>query len=61
MTVVERRVYGCLNFQPKHLEEILDETGLSYDGAVSVLEHLSCLGVVKRQGQAYYSLEENKG
>lgn len=61
LTKEEKQVCGCLGLHPKHLDEVLEETGLSYDKAVTVLEHLSCLGVVKRQGQAYYSLAEKNG
>ena len=57
----EQKICACLNFHQKHLEEIMEETGILYEEAVAVLERLSCRGVVKRQGQAYYFLERKNG
>lgn len=50
----ERLVYSVLDFTPKHLETLLVETGLDFDGILKVLYRLTELGCVKEIHQNYY-------
>ncbi len=50
----ERLVYSVLDFTPKHLETLLVETGLDFDGILKVLYRLTELGCAKEIHQNYY-------
>lgn len=54
----EKMVYASLRLMPKHIEEIREETGLSYEDLSEALQKLCSFGCIKRYGQAYYALSE---
>lgn len=58
----EKMVYAILRLEPKHIEEIQEETKLAPELLPEVLHTLCSYGCVKRYGQAYYALSvEGKG
>lgn len=61
LTPEERSVYDCLCPEPKHIEELLEETGLSPDRLPAVLQKLCQYGCIKRYGQAYYGRSGQDG
>ncbi len=61
LTPEERSVYDCLCPEPKHIEELLEETGLSPDRLPVVLQKLCQYGCIKRYGQAYYGRSGQDG
>lgn len=54
MSEEEKGVYAHLTYYPKHVEQLLSDTGVSYGQLVKVLDGLIRRGYVLRQGQAYY-------
>lgn len=58
----EKMVYASLRLEPKHIEEIQENTKLSPECLAEALHTLCSYGYVKRYGQAYYALSvEEKG
>ena len=49
----EKMVYSCLDFKPKHMEEILSETGLSIRECMNILLELELQGYVFRSANYY--------
>lgn len=54
----EKMVYASLRLMPKHIEEIREETKLSYEKLAEALQKLCSFGCIKRYGQAYYALSD---
>lgn len=54
----EKIVYASLRLMPKHIEEIREETRLSYEDLSEALQKLCSFGCIKRYGQAYYALSD---
>lgn len=54
----EKIVYASLRLMPKHIEEIREETGLSYEALSEAFQRLCSFGCIKRYGQAYYALSD---
>ncbi|MDO4267950.1 MAG: DNA-processing protein DprA [Eubacteriales bacterium] len=50
----EKMVYSCLDFKPKHIDEILSATGLSIGECMSILMELELEGYVYRPANFYY-------
>lgn len=50
----EKMVYSCLDFKPKHIEEILSQTGLSIGECMSSLMELELGGYAFRFANHYY-------
>ncbi|MBP3618489.1 MAG: DNA-processing protein DprA [Lachnospiraceae bacterium] len=51
----EAKVYDSLNYHLKHMDELVEKTGLLPWQLASVLDNLLQKGCIKRQGQAYYA------
>ena len=51
----EKKVYRCLSYHLKHMDEISDSTGLAFFELAKILDKLLAKGCIKRQGQAYYA------
>lgn len=50
----EKMVYSCLDFKPKHLEEIISETGIGVSECMGILLELELGGYVFRSANHYY-------
>lgn len=50
----EKIIYSCLGLEPKHLEWILSETGLSVNRVMSVLLQLELKGYISQPRKNYY-------
>ena len=50
----EKMVYSCLDFKPKHLDEITDCCGLSVSECMGILLDLELGGYVYRSANHYY-------
>ena len=50
----EKMVYSCLDFKPKHIDEILSETGLPLSECMAVLMELELGGYAYRSANHYY-------
>lgn len=50
----EKMVYSCLDFKPKHLDEIMGGCGLSVSECMGILLELELGGYVFRSGNQYY-------
>ena len=57
---VELQVYDCLELMPKHIEEILQETGLTMEQVSEVLFQLQLTGCIKQVAGNYYSKTMSK-
>lgn len=55
LTTEEAKVYGCLAYQFKHMDEIAEKTGTEPWKLAMLLDDLTQKGCIKRQGQAYYA------
>ncbi len=51
----EKMVYSCLDFSPKYLEDIIQETGLDCATVISAVLNLEMRGLVKQISGNYYS------
>lgn len=51
----EKRVYSCLDSQPKHIEEVVDKSGLSAGECMAVLLKLELAGYVFQPTNQYYA------
>lgn len=56
LSETEQKVFGCIKYHPKHIEQLLAETGLDYTGLLTVLEALQSKGLITRHGQGYYEI-----
>lgn len=50
----EKMVYSCLDFSPKHLDEIIDSCGLSVSECMGILLDLELGGYIFRSANHYY-------
>lgn len=50
----EKMVYSCLDLKPKHVEEIISETGLGISECMGILLELELGGYVYRSANHYY-------
>lgn len=50
----EKMVYSCLDFKPKHLDDILSDCGLQIGECMSILLELELDGYICRSGNHYY-------
>ncbi len=50
----EKMVYSCLDFKPKHLEEIISETGIGVSECMGILLELELGGYAFRSANHYY-------
>ena len=50
----EKMVYSCLDFKPKHIDQILEESGLSLSEALGILLELELGGYAFRAANHYY-------
>lgn len=50
----EKMVYSCLDFKPKHIDEILSETGLPLSECMAALMELELGGYAYRSANHYY-------
>lgn len=55
LTEDETRVYRCLTYRLKHMDELAEKTGMLPWQLAAVLDNLLQKGCIKRQGQAYYA------
>lgn len=51
---MEKIVYSCMDFKPKHLDQIVSECGLSVTECMGILMELELGGYVFRTGNHYY-------
>lgn len=51
---IEKIVYSCIDFKPKHLDQIVSECGLSVTECMGILMELELGGYVFRTGNHYY-------
>ena len=51
----EKIVYSCLDFTPKHLEYIIEKTGLTYSEVISIILELEMRGFIKQISGNYYA------
>lgn len=52
---IEKMVYSCLDSQPRHLEEIIERSGLAAGSCMSVLLELELSGLAVQTDHQYYS------
>ena len=50
----EKMVYSCLDFKPKHLDDILSDCKLQIGECMSILLELELGGYIYRSGNHYY-------
>ena len=50
----EKMVYSCLDFKPKHLDDILEGCGLGISECIGILLELELGGYVFRSANHYY-------
>lgn len=50
----EKMVYSCLDFKPKHLDDIMADCGLGIGECISILLELELNGYVFRSANHYY-------
>lgn len=50
----ERLVYSVLDFTPKHLEVVIEETGLDFFAVLNALNHLERCGYTREMYKNYY-------
>ncbi len=50
----EKMLYSCLDFKPKHLDDIMDNCGLTLSECMSILLELELGGYVFRSANHYY-------
>ena len=50
----EKMVYACLDFKPKHLDEIIEKSGLGISECMGILLELELSGYVFRSANHYY-------
>ncbi len=50
----EKMVYSCLDFKPKHIDQILEESGLPLSETLGILLELELGGYAFRAGNHYY-------
>lgn len=51
----EKMLYSCLDFRPKHLDEILKESGMHVGECMGILMELELGGYVQRSANQYYA------
>ncbi|MGN0159586.1 MAG: DNA-processing protein DprA [Brotaphodocola sp.] len=51
---MEKIVYSCMDFKPKHLDQIVSECGLSITECMGILMELELGGYIFRTGNHYY-------
>lgn len=51
----EKMVYSCLDFKPRHVEEIISETGIGVSECMGILLELELGGYVYRTANHYYA------
>ena len=56
ITPPQEQVLLCLNFDPKHLEEIIDRTGMPVEGLMEQLVQLELAGRIRQPIKNYYSI-----
>lgn len=54
----EKLVYSCLDFYPKSLNQILEETGISISVLMQTIVDLELKGVIKEMSKNYYVKEK---
>lgn len=50
----DKMVYSCLDLTPKHLENIIEKTGLEYSEVISIVLDLEMRGYIKQISGNYY-------
>ena len=50
----EKMVYSCLDFKPRHLDDIMEGCGLGVGECINILLELELGGYVFRSGSHYY-------
>lgn len=52
----EKKVYSCLDFEPKNIEDIIDGAKIGIANTISVLYNLEQKGLIKQSVRGYYNL-----
>lgn len=52
----EKKVYSCLDFEPKYIDDIIDSAKIGITNTISVLYSLEQKGLIKQSVRGYYSL-----
>ena len=52
----EKVVYSTLNLEPKYVQQIVEETGMSYGEVVSILLELELKGLIYQYSAGYYGI-----
>ena len=52
----EKMVYSVMRLEPKHVDAILEETGLTVAQLIPVLMQLEQQGYIRQVGQNYFSV-----
>lgn len=52
----KEKVYSCLHLEPKYIETIIDEAGLSYGEVLEILVELEMDGIIKQTSKNYYAV-----
>ena len=55
----EKSVYSCMSLQPKHVNELLTETGMELQQLLSVLLSLELKGIVRENTKNYYIVNQS--
>ncbi len=50
----EKMVYSCLDLSPKHLEYVIEKTGLDYSQVIGIILDLELKGFIKQVSGNYY-------
>ncbi len=53
-----RKIYSVLNFEPKMVQQIINETGLEPEETSEILMELELSGLIKEVGKDYYARED---
>lgn len=52
----KEKVYSCLHLEPKYIETVIDEAGLSYGEVLEILVELEMDGIIKQTSKNYYAV-----
>ncbi len=52
----KEKVYSCLHLEPKYIETIIDEAGISYGEVLEILVELEMDGIIKQTSKNYYAV-----
>lgn len=56
----EKLVYSCLDLEPKHIQSVLEETGLSLPALAMILVSMEQKGIVAKYSEGYFALRARK-